>query len=751
MPSLPPIDDPWVGQTLDERFIVQGLIGRGAMGAIYRCRDTESGLTMAVKIIAEELLEQEEILARFEREIRASQRIRHPNVVRMYGHGRTPDGRRYFGMEYVEGQTLEDVMEDAPLSSDRVAFIGMQVAMGLRAAHAANCVHRDLKPQNILVCQDGTIKVCDFGLSLLPQLGSSPGTQLTAVDTRVGTPMYMAPEYIEFSEADSRTDLYALGVILYEAACGRPPFSGPPYKVLDMHLTEPVRSLELRAPGKHPRWLREAIENLLKKDPNLRTQTALELIEQLSDESLPPPLPAGFTESSAVPEAQQEVVVTADQPSGRRQSPPEPAKPFHKAQPKLPPLALAAVVSTALIWHGIAVGTGTGKLEHQARDLAGSYYANQIAHDAQSSYDLPSLHKRATQESSRVRPTLPTAPPAGVALMAWSRFTTLNQAWGLWLAVQELLLLGWVSLVFTRWRALGPTARIALVAGTACMGAVPLALDLGTPILAPLLLTFIGLEAASSTLAGMALGGAAALFMPAVLAWPALLRRKRREAFPVALATFAAATAVALPLLGLQSIKDYFLTVLPRMLQGDFTGVGMRLDSFSNHALASLVSVPLPGETGQHLSTGAWALVGMVGLGGVAGLWVHQRRGPEGAWTSAVRTSSWMLAVLLLPAYAMEPNLLWALPAMAVAVGAVQVGRLPAVWAVPVGLAIATLLYPIVPLRVFRQSLLLPDWTVLAALFSALKFAALAVLTAAVLNVDRTPAPAPPAKGPLYG
>ena len=706
------------------------------MGSIYRCKDEQTGLSLAIKIIAEGLETNQEIVGRFEREIQASERIRHPNVVRMYGPGLTDDGRRDVGMEYVEGQTLAEVMEDAPLTSDQVAHIGMQVALGLRAAHAADCVHRDLKPQNILVCNDGTIKICDFGLALLTQLETHPLTQLTAVDSRVGTPIYMAPEYIEFSHVDSRSDLYALGVILYEAASGRPPFTGPPFQVLQMHLSEPLRPLEKRAPGRHPLWLRDAIEDLLKKDPHARIQTALELIERLSDQSLPPPLPTEISKSTAVPAINQEVLVTP------RPVPRHPPSAASVPARQLPALAWIAILTSALLWHGVAVGIGTGKLETQSRDLAGVYYAAQIAHEGQSAYDLPALHARSVREAKRVRATLPTVPPAGIASMTWTRFTTLNQAWGIWLAIQELALLAFVLLVCQRWRALGPGAQVGAVVGTCCMASIPLALDLGTPILLPLLLTFAGLQAASSTGAAVFMGLSAAVFLPSMIAWPSLLRYKEKLTLPLAFGTFIGATSVALPLLGATSMEDYFTRVLPKVLAGDFTGVGMRLDSFSNQGLSSVLAIGFPGATGQHLGTVSWVILWFVGLCVLTGLVLRDRSMGDSEWTAPVQTALWMLAVLLLPAYTMEANLIWALPALAVVVGALQRGRLDPRWVLPIGVSAAVLMYPMAPLRSFQQSLLLPEWTLLATLFSTIKLFAVLCLAGATWTIQTEQIPA---------
>ena len=282
MRDLPVIDDPWIGNVLDDRFDVLGLLGKGGMGAVYRCRERTSGMQVAVKLILEDWATEEEVQARFEREISASVGIRHPNIIQLLGHGQTVEGTRYFAMELVDGVSLmEHIENEGPLSSEAIAHLGAQVARGLQAAHDAGVVHRDLKPENILVDNTAQAKILDFGLALL-QRGSSTPDRLTQLGVRIGSPLYMSPEYCAYGQLDHRSDLYSLGAILYEMATGRPLFSGGAYEVFAQHANSPITPIEERVPGQHPKWLRDAIESLLAKDPDERLQTAAEAAERLT-------------------------------------------------------------------------------------------------------------------------------------------------------------------------------------------------------------------------------------------------------------------------------------------------------------------------------------------------------------------------------------------------------------------------------------------------------------------------------------
>jgi serine/threonine-protein kinase len=260
------------------KFDVVDRIGEGGMGNVYRARHLPTGEWVALKRLHPEHASDEEVTARFNREMEATANIRHENTVRVVDYGES-DGSLYLAMELIEGRSLDDVLiDDAPLPASRVADIGRQIASALVAAHERNFVHRDLKPENImLTVQDGVsdfVKVLDFGLAAL--IDDSKGARLTAQGLRVGTPLFMAPEYIEGTQSDHRGDLYALGVVMYMLVVGKAPFLGSGYKLLTRAVTEiPIPPSE-QPSGCEP-WLESIILRLMEKKPGKRIQTAEEV------------------------------------------------------------------------------------------------------------------------------------------------------------------------------------------------------------------------------------------------------------------------------------------------------------------------------------------------------------------------------------------------------------------------------------------------------------------------------------------
>lgn len=262
--------DPLLGRLIGG-YRVQGTLGRGNMGAIYRAVSDEGGPSVAIKVLQPELVREPELVERFEREFENTVRIRHDNVVEFYAHGRTDDGVHYLIAEFLEGTPLSDLLESGErMPLVRTRDLGAQIAAGLGAAHAAGVVHRDLKPANVMVLDGDHVKVFDFGLARA-SVPSQPA--LTAADLRVGTPMYMAPEYIAVGDLDHRSDLYALGVALFEMATGTTPFEGPPFKILHHHVTRAPPRARDRDPSV-PAELDALIDQLLAKDPDARPQSA---------------------------------------------------------------------------------------------------------------------------------------------------------------------------------------------------------------------------------------------------------------------------------------------------------------------------------------------------------------------------------------------------------------------------------------------------------------------------------------------
>jgi serine/threonine-protein kinase len=272
------------GDIIAERYRVVAPIGRGAMGTVYRVEHVQIGKVMAIKLLHPEAEQNPESVARFHREAESASRLNHPNTVHVFDFGRTKSGSLYLVMEYVDGDDLAKVIEkEGPMPFGRVAYLCAQVAGSVADAHAAGIVHRDLKPENIVVREgpDGeTATVLDFGLAKLFE--GSIETQVTSSGTIVGTPYYMSPEQIQGQEIDGRSDVYALGAIMYECLVGKPPFEAPnPVGILSKHLSEEPLRPSARSPLSVPAEADEIIMRCLAKDPARRYQTAEELKRDL--------------------------------------------------------------------------------------------------------------------------------------------------------------------------------------------------------------------------------------------------------------------------------------------------------------------------------------------------------------------------------------------------------------------------------------------------------------------------------------
>ena len=275
---------PKPGDIIADRYRVVAPIGRGAMGTVYRAEHVQISKVMAIKLLHRELEQNPENVTRFHREAESASRLNHPNTVHVFDFGRTKSGSLYLVMEYVDGDDLGKVIgKEGPMPFGRVAYLCAQVAGSVADAHAAGIVHRDLKPENIVVAEgrDGeTAKVLDFGLAKLFQ--GTVETQVTSSGTIVGTPYYMSPEQIQGQELDGRSDLYAMGAIMYECVVGEPPFDAPnPVGVLSKHLSEVPLRPSARSPLSVPAEADEIIMRCLEKDPDQRYQTAEDLRQDL--------------------------------------------------------------------------------------------------------------------------------------------------------------------------------------------------------------------------------------------------------------------------------------------------------------------------------------------------------------------------------------------------------------------------------------------------------------------------------------
>jgi serine/threonine protein kinase len=237
-----PVDtgtDPLVGRLLDGRYRLDRPIARGGMATVYPATDTRLDRVVAVKVMRPALAEDPDFVARFAREARAAARLSSPEVVAVHDQGTDPStGTAYLVMEYVAGRTLRDVIrESGPLSPSRALGLLEPVLRALAAAHAAGLVHRDVKPENVLLGDDGRVKVADFGLARAVETSNLTAT----TGLLIGTVAYLAPEQVEHGTADPRTDVYAAGVLLWEMLTGTPPYdSDSPLSVAYRHVHEDV-------------------------------------------------------------------------------------------------------------------------------------------------------------------------------------------------------------------------------------------------------------------------------------------------------------------------------------------------------------------------------------------------------------------------------------------------------------------------------------------------------------------------------
>lgn len=248
---------------------------------VYLAEDLELGEKVAIKTLRPELLTSDErAIERFRNEIRLARRMAHHNVVRTHDFGNA-DGVYFVTMEYVEGTTLRAVLERrGHLGAAATLAIARQLADALQCAHQEGIIHRDIKPQNLLLDASGTLKVSDFGVARLAQIGA--GSSLTQTGMVVGTPAYMAPEQLLEEESDARSDLYSVGVVLYECLTGRPPYQAKsPISLIAKILHETAEAPEMIAPEVPPA-VSALVMQLLAKSPEERIQSAAALSQMLA-------------------------------------------------------------------------------------------------------------------------------------------------------------------------------------------------------------------------------------------------------------------------------------------------------------------------------------------------------------------------------------------------------------------------------------------------------------------------------------
>lgn len=272
-----------VGLQVAGAYALREFLRPGRFGDFWVGAHEVDGTRVAVKLLRPSLFKDGEAIRRFQREARVLSDFRHPHVVQVIGHGQTSNGDPYLVTELLEGVLLSDEIAKGPMPVERVQRIGAQLARVLASAHTHGIVHRGLSPGVILLVPDKDgdwVKLQDFGLVHVDPSVGEP--MLTEVGQRLGDPQYMAPEYVEHQIVDARTDLYLLGVLLFEMLTGHPPFDGRPMHVLTAQVETPPP-----APSEHtdtdvPAWLDELVLKLLAKDPAARPEDAREAARALA-------------------------------------------------------------------------------------------------------------------------------------------------------------------------------------------------------------------------------------------------------------------------------------------------------------------------------------------------------------------------------------------------------------------------------------------------------------------------------------
>jgi len=274
--------DPYLGKIIKGRYRILSKLGQGGMGAVYLAEQLSVARKVALKLLQGSYAIDDEFIARFRREARLAASLNHRNIVVLYDFDQADDGSLFIAMEYLNGERLTDVIHrEAPLDITRASRLGIQISDGLNAAHHAGVIHRDIKPDNIMVLGHGAseeIKLMDFGIARLRDTGTS---HITRAGLIMGTPAYMAPEQAEGAEVSEKTDIYALGVVLYEMLGGTAPFSAAtPGAVLMKQIRErPLALRKLR--GEVPVSLERIVMQALEKEPAKRQHNVGEVAEQL--------------------------------------------------------------------------------------------------------------------------------------------------------------------------------------------------------------------------------------------------------------------------------------------------------------------------------------------------------------------------------------------------------------------------------------------------------------------------------------
>jgi serine/threonine-protein kinase len=269
------------------RYEIRSKIGEGGMGEVYLAQDTQLRRSVALKILPAEFTQSQERLRRFEQEAYAASALNHPNIITIHEIGKT-ESAHYIVTEFIDGESLRQLMQNGPVSVGKVLDVAVQITSALATAHAAGIIHRDIKPENVMLRRDDVIKVLDFGLAKLTQNETGVNSEAltralvnTSAGMVMGTPSYMSPEQARGTDTDARTDIFSLGVVLYEMLAGRAPFAGETaadiISVLLQREPPPLSTLAHDVPAE----LQHIVSKALRKDRDERYQTAKSLLVDL--------------------------------------------------------------------------------------------------------------------------------------------------------------------------------------------------------------------------------------------------------------------------------------------------------------------------------------------------------------------------------------------------------------------------------------------------------------------------------------
>ncbi|MGE5185249.1 MAG: protein kinase domain-containing protein [Acidobacteriota bacterium] len=359
-----------VGATFDG-FAIEAVIGGGAFGTVYRGRQVALDRPVALKVPTHEIAADPIMARRFAREARSAARVQHPGVVQIFAVGELADGRPYLAMQLVEGEPLDRCLADGPLAAVRALRIVRAIASALGETHAADVVHRDLKPTNIIWRRDRNgddrITIVDFGIALAKP-GTAEATRLTQGGL-IGTPHYMSPEQAHGEQVDARADLYALGCVLFELVTGRPPFEGSAVEVMLAHLGRPAPLPSSLEPAV-PEVIDRLCAALMQKKPDDRPASAdavVAAIDGALGELAGAPLPARSAKLGATRRGtRSQPRVRASGVATRQELPPGTLVPRRKG----PPRWLVASGAVAILLAG--AGFGAFVIGHDRSASAGA-------------------------------------------------------------------------------------------------------------------------------------------------------------------------------------------------------------------------------------------------------------------------------------------------------------------------------------------------------------------------------------------